>query len=285
MHRGSSLKKTGSFRLHAAQAMSSEASEASDDWIYPELDWRGLGTAKTHIPAYLEVSGAQVGLPGVGQRENWGKIPINWDAGTITGQVGWVKILKTPLDGEPCQFGRHMERMDPIAWQAKQVTYHTKEGKSMIAVDLDTAKDCRADWMTLSNYRVPILRPDAVEEKMADVDQVPTPPTPPCGANILCSGPWSGRWTEVAAEEDPGRCQLPPNHDLWKVPFTNNGCTQCGTRSRQEPHPLVFPSCWKCGMSPAYHHGRCCPARVVDTLAVQGRHVRSSTEKGEVESD
>ena len=255
-----------------SKAMSSEASEASDDWLVPELD--GLGTtAKTHIPAYLEVSGAQVGLPGVGQGENWGKIPINWDAGTITSQVGWVKILQAPVKGETCQFGRHVERIEPIAWQAKQVTYHTREGISMIAVDLDTAKACRADWMTLSNYRIPILRPDAVEKKMADVDQVPTPPTPPCGANILWTTPWSGRWTEVAAEEDPGRCQLPPNHDLWKVPFVNNGCTQCGKRSRHEPNPLVFTKCWTCGMSPAYHHGRCCPARVVEGLAAQGLQV------------
>ena len=77
------LKKTGSLKLHAAQAMllmSSGASEVSDDWLVPELEEEGdevygyLGTApKTHIPAYLEVSGAQVGLPGVGQKENWGE--------------------------------------------------------------------------------------------------------------------------------------------------------------------------------------------------------------------
>ena len=40
-----------------------------------------------------------------------------------------------------------------------------------------------------------------------------------------------------------------------------------------EPNPLVFPYCWKCGMSPAYHHGRCCPARVIDRLAAPSRQV------------
>ena len=32
-------------------------------------------------------------------------------------------------------------------------------------------------------------------------------------------------------------------------------------------------------MSPAYHHGRCCPARVVDRLAAQGRQVGSSVNR------
>ena len=54
------------------------SSEASDDWQWEREggELYGLGAApKTHIPAYLEVSGAQVGLPGVGQGENWGESP------------------------------------------------------------------------------------------------------------------------------------------------------------------------------------------------------------------
>ena len=163
--------------------------------------------------------------------------------------------------------------MDPIAWQAKQVTYHTRKGSSMIAVDLDTAKTCGADWMTLSNYRIPIMCLDVVEKKMADVDKVTTPPTPPIGANILwTANPRPGSRTEAAAEEDPGRV-TPPIHDLWKVSFENNGCTQCGKRSRSEPNPLVFAKCWTCGASPSYHHGRCCPARIEEGLESLGLQV------------
>ena len=235
------------------------SSEASEEWEREGAELYGLGAApKTHIPAYLEVSGSQVGLPGVGQGENWEKVPTNWDAGTITRMVGWVKIIQAPMKGEPCHFGKHVEMMDPIAWQAKQVTYHTRKGSSMIAVDLDTAKTCGADWMTLSNYRIPIMCLDVVEKKMADVDKV----TPPPGANILwIAPPRPGRRTEEVVEEDPGRV-APPEHDLWKASLENNGCTMCGKRSRGEPNPLVFTKCWICGDSPAYHHGRCCPARV-----------------------
>ena len=49
------------------------SSEASEEWEREDAELYGLGAApKTHIPAYLEVSGSQVGLPGVGQGENWG---------------------------------------------------------------------------------------------------------------------------------------------------------------------------------------------------------------------
>ena len=87
-----------------------------------------------------------------------------------------------------------------------------------------------------------VMMEDAEDKKMADVDKV-TPPT------------------EEVVEEDPGRV-APPEHDLWKASLENNGCTICGKRSRGEPNPLVFTKCWICGDSPAYHHGRCCPARV-----------------------
>ena len=32
-----------------------------------------LSEPRSHIPAYMELSGAQVGLPGVGEGENWGQ--------------------------------------------------------------------------------------------------------------------------------------------------------------------------------------------------------------------
>ena len=134
---------------------------------------------RTHIPAYLELSGAQVGLPGVGEGENWGKIPINWDAGTVTNMVGWAKIIEAPVGGEPCKIGKHVELMDPVSWTPKQVTYHSRNGSSVRAVAQDTAKICSADWITLSNYRIPIGCPDVVDKDVVDLDQVPTPPTPP----------------------------------------------------------------------------------------------------------
>ena len=220
--------------------------------------------AQLQRPTYLPIwkfQELELDSQGLDKEKIGGKVPISWDAKAITSQIGWVKILQAPMKGEPCHFGRHVEMMDPIAWQAKQVTYHTRKGRSMIAVDLDTAETCGADWMTLSNYKVPIMCMDVADKKMADVDKVTTPPTPPPGANILwIAHPRPEKRTEEVVEEDPGQV-APPERDLRKVSFENNGCTICGKRSRGEPNPLVFTNCWICGDSPAYHHGRCCPAR------------------------
>ena len=99
--------------------------------------------------------------------------------------VGWTKIIQPPVEGEPCHFGKHVELMDPVSWQPKQVTYHSSNGSSMRAVAQDTAKACCADWITLSNYRLPIVCPDVADKNVVDLDKVATPPTPPMGANIL----------------------------------------------------------------------------------------------------
>ena len=138
-----------------------------------------LSEPRTHIPAYMELSGAQVGLPGVGEGENWGKIPIDWDAGTVIHMAGWAKIIQAPVGEEPCKVGRHIEMMDPVSWRPKQVTYHSKNGSSVRAVAQDTAKICNADWITLSNYRIPIGCPDLVDKDVVDLDEVVTPRTPP----------------------------------------------------------------------------------------------------------
>ena len=36
------------------------------------------------------------------------------------------------------------------------VTFHKSDGRSMKAVAMDSAASCFADWITLSNYKVPI---------------------------------------------------------------------------------------------------------------------------------
>ena len=55
--------------------------------------------------------------------------------------------------------------------------YVTKEGIEMIAVANDTPRLARADYILLSNY---VLAIDAYQgQEQPDLDQVPTPPTPP----------------------------------------------------------------------------------------------------------
>ena len=106
----------------------------------------------SHVPAFLELSGQQVGLNGVGSGPTFGMIPKSWAAGQMTNTYHWIKVFATP-DGKPIK-DTHYEIMDPD-WRPKQVTFHKRDGRSMVAVAMDSAASCHADWITLSNYTVP----------------------------------------------------------------------------------------------------------------------------------
>ena len=108
--------------------------------------------SSSHVPAYLEFSGQQVGLAGVGSGLTFGLVPKSWTAGQLIWTQHWIKILGLP-NCEPL-LGTHYE---PIpSWRPRQVTFHKYDGRSMTAVDSDSAASCSADWITLSNYQVPI---------------------------------------------------------------------------------------------------------------------------------
>ena len=119
----------------------------------------------SHVPAFLEFSGQQVGLNGVGSGLTFGMIPKSWTAGQMTNTFHWIKVLAIP-DGEPIK-NTHYVIMNPD-WKPKQVTFHKRDGRSMVAVAMDSAASCYADWITLSNYTVPIEiwhSPRRAEEK------------------------------------------------------------------------------------------------------------------------
>ena len=89
------------------------------------------------IPAYLEVSGAQVAILGSGvakgiSEDKFGKIPPNWSAQQIICSGLWVRVLATPeLDDHgqtgPALRGVHYEEYMPpgqaefTSWKPRQV--------------------------------------------------------------------------------------------------------------------------------------------------------------------
>ena len=62
--------------------------------------------AQTHIPAYLNLSGQQMGLAGVGcdggrASRTWGLIPAKWSAQQLMATKHWWRILPaTPSEDE-----------------------------------------------------------------------------------------------------------------------------------------------------------------------------------------
>ena len=67
-------------------------------------------------------------------------------------------------------------------WTPKQMTFHKSDGSSMRAVALDSAASCSADWITLSNYEVPIevlpiqVPGEVVPQPAEEPQQVDVPP-------------------------------------------------------------------------------------------------------------
>ena len=90
---------------------------------------RGLGTcegrnekvlkmsAATHIKAYMNVSGQQMGLAGVGcahgkALDTWGLIPSRWTAQQLTATQHWWRILPTtPKPGEEIRVRTYGNRL------------------------------------------------------------------------------------------------------------------------------------------------------------------------------
>ena len=78
----------------------------------------------THVKAYLEFSGANVGLAGVGRGPNFGRIPVDWTAGQLMNTKHWVRIIR-PLaaEEETAKMGAHVEMMEPYNWRPAQIKF------------------------------------------------------------------------------------------------------------------------------------------------------------------
>ena len=63
------------------------------------------------IKAYT-LGGRWVCLPGLGEGEDFGTFPRDWQVGQLTNTPGWVEILKSPEAGERVQEGVHWQRLD-----------------------------------------------------------------------------------------------------------------------------------------------------------------------------
>ena len=115
---------------------------------------KAMGAVPSHVPAFLEFSGQRVGINGVGSGPTFGMIPKSWDAGQMTNTYHWIKVLATPVGKQKPIQDTHYEIMDPD-WRPKQVTFHQRNERRMVAVAMDSAASCHADWITLSNYTMP----------------------------------------------------------------------------------------------------------------------------------
>ena len=138
--------------------------------------------AMTHIKAYMNISGQQMGLAGVGcahgkALDTWGLIPTKLTAQQLTATPHWWRILPTsPEPGEEIKVGIHFEPME-LGWSPAQVWYARKKEEQVDQIAVVGSDDpawCGAQWIILSPTVLPI-----VTEVIPQVDiAVSTPPTP-----------------------------------------------------------------------------------------------------------
>ena len=156
----------------------------------------GGASSRTHVCADSEISGQQMGLAGIGKGETFGMIPMRWTARQLENTPHWIKILVPPGPG-PAIRGRHYEIAEPIGWAPAQVIFHRADGRSMIAMPEDSASQCEAASIILSNYKRKVEVSSPHVEEVDEVSTPSTPPTPPAGATQYWSpyvnavgGPW-----------------------------------------------------------------------------------------------
>ena len=106
---------------------------------------------------------------------------MGWTARQLINTPHWIKILVPPGPG-PVIRGRHYEIAEPIGWAPAQVIFQRADGRNMIAMPEDSASQCEADWIILSNYKRNVEVSSPHVEEVDEVTSPPTPPTPPAGA-------------------------------------------------------------------------------------------------------
>ena len=150
------------------------------------------------IPAYLEVSGAQVAILGSGvakgiSEDKFGKIPPHWSAQKIICSGLWVRVLATPeLDDHgqtgPALRGVHYEEYMPpgqaefTSWRPRQVKFVkfvNDSASEVIAVANDSAETTGADYILLSNFVLPIEVVGNHGDEDLDTFATPSTPTTP----------------------------------------------------------------------------------------------------------
>ena len=85
-----------------------------------------LGSRKRKRPRRLKaytLGGKWVCVPGLGEGEDFGTFPRDWQVRQLTNTPGWVEILKSPEAGERVQEGVHWQRLDKENWMPATVVF------------------------------------------------------------------------------------------------------------------------------------------------------------------
>ena len=87
-----------------------------------ELLWARKRKRPGRLKAYT-LGGKWVCLPGLGEGEDFGTFPRDWQVRQLTNTTGWVEILKSPKAGERVQEGVHWQRLDTSSWMPATVVF------------------------------------------------------------------------------------------------------------------------------------------------------------------
>jgi len=127
---------------------------------------------RLRIKAYT-LGGKWVCLGRIGFGEDFGTLPMDFIVQYLTGEAGWVEILRTPEAEELVQEGVHWQRIEPVSWMPTTVLFCHPDGTTTIGKPEDRLH--LYDATHLQVIRV-------IEEKdvaVPDDDSNPcTPPTP-----------------------------------------------------------------------------------------------------------
>ena len=128
------------------------------------------------VKAYM-VSGQQVCLPGIGEGSNFGTFPNHYGIDSmLDSTTGWIKVLRTPEDGERPQQGVHYELVEPITWRPSTILFEFPGREAEPAVRTDFAGKYGARSLR-------VIAGAKVTPKYEDVDEmdlqhIQTPTTP-----------------------------------------------------------------------------------------------------------
>ena len=141
-----------------------------------ELLWASKRKRPGRLKAYT-LGGKWVCLPGLGEGEDFGTFPRDWQVRQLTNTPGWVEILKSPKAGERVQEGVHWQRLDTSSWRPATVVFCNPVTTSTIGVASDYL-----DYYDATHLQVLSTVAQIPVEDVADPDDGPsnpsTPPTP-----------------------------------------------------------------------------------------------------------
>ena len=128
------------------------------------------------VKAYL-LSGLQVCLPDIGEGSNFGTFPNHFGIGDmLDSTTGWIKVLRTPEDGERPQQGVHYEFVEPITWRPSGILFEIPGREAEPAVRTDFAGKYGArSLIMIAGTKV---TPKYEDVDCIDLQDVKTPPTP-----------------------------------------------------------------------------------------------------------